>query len=484
MLKIIGKVLLFCLFIPFVASLLAVGSVILAGGMQLARILPFIVIALCIFGLVYWLRESLETSVVMFVLGWFCVSAIVTIVCALLGNGSMAGSAMYAVLWVTFPVFIPAVLLSFYGELSLSVMFCLWSVLCLMIAMILFLKKRNRLLVRMGLCIVLALSVGVGVIYYNRAEKRYAGHGFAYMNGFSSTDLTDYTVYAKDSKLASLAHDASVTIDMDYPVMDGAEACYPLYAAVAKAMYANIEQIEQDALHSDNQYTNGKYVSFTNSVRGFDRLVYEKDVDLFFGAKPSPDQLKTAAMEGIELEVIPIGKEGFVFFTQDDNEVSSLTREQLKEIYHGNITNWQEVGGKNQKIVAFQRPENSGSQTMMEYFMGDVSLKKPLAYERVSAMGGVVHEVAQYVNERGAIGYTFRYFLEGLNQEKGVKILGVDGVMPTVENIRNGSYPLVVNVYVIYRKDTENPNVGKVVDFLLSEEGQSLIEKTGYAPLD
>ncbi len=168
---------------------------------------------------------------------------------------------------------------------------------------------------------------------------------------------------------------------------------------------------------------------------------------------------------------------------EEDNPVSDLTSDQIKAIYHGDITNWSELGGKDQEIMAFQRPQNSGSQTMMEYFMGDLSLKEPKTFERVDAMSGVIKEVAQYANEKGAMGYTFRYFLEELNQEKGVKMLSVDGVYPSLENIENGSYPLTTNVCLITRKNETNPYVQKMMDFILSEDGQTIIRETGYAAL-
>lgn len=115
--------------------------------------------------------------------------------------------------------------------------------------------------------------------------------------------------------------------------------------------------------------------------------------------------------------------------------------------------------------------------------MGDISLKEPKTYEKVDAMMGVIKEVAQYANEKGAIGYSFRYFLEELNQEQGVKMLSIDGVYPSLENIENGTYPLTSNVCVTTRKDEQNPNVQKMIDFVLSEDGQEIIRKTGYGGL-
>ncbi len=297
-------------------------------------------------------------------------------------------------------------------------------------------------------------------------------------------------VYTKDSKLVSPGHEPPFMIELeeDMPVLDGAEACYPLYAAFAKALYLDIDVIEKDWLkQKDEQYCNGKIVTFTNSVVGFNRLLMDDpdgsggEIDMFFGARPSSSQMKEAEELDVQLDIVPIGREAFVFFVEEDNPISDLTAEQVRAIYHGDIINWKELGGKDQEILAFQRPKNSGSQTMMEYFMGDVTLKEPKTFEKVDAMTGVIKEVAQYANEKGAMGYSFRYFLQELNQEKGVKMLSIDGIYPSLENIENGSYPLVTSVVLITRADETNPYVRKMTDFILSEEGQDIIRRTGYA---
>ena len=82
------------------------------------------------------------------------------------------------------------------------------------------------------------------------------------------------------------------------------------------------------------------------------------------------------------------------------------------------------------------------------------------------------------------MGYSFRYFVEELNQEKDVKLLSIDGVYPSIENIENGSYPLVTNVCLITRKDETNPYVERMKEFILSEQGQSIVEQTGYSRIN
>ena len=367
-------------------------------------------------------------------------------------------------------------------------------------------KKRRGCLIAI---IIAVLIIATPIVYFlgtlayhNIMIDRYGGHGFDYMNGWSSTDFTGYHVYDGE-KLATLDHPVEKMIEgvENMPVLDGAEACYPLSASIAKALYKDIETIELDAKreyeeiaakgdvwrndHWDDvrwDWVNGRIVSFYNTKRAYRRLV-DKEVDLVFGATPSKNQIEYASSEGETIEPIPIGREGFVFFVEEDNPVDGLTSEEIRKIYSGEITNWREVGGKNQKIVPYQRPEDSGSQVMMEYFMGEVPLMEAGKYEIISAMGDVIEEVKQYHNERGAMGYTFHYFLTGLQQEKGVKILAVDGVYPTVETIKDGSYPLVVNVVCSKLESNDDPYVQEVIDFILSEDGQELLEKTGYAPL-
>ena len=246
--------------------------------------------------------------------------------------------------------------------------------------------------------------------------------------------------------------------------------------------YKDIAKIEKDyAKYNDTN--NGKIVTFYNSSTGYTRL-FDGEVDMFFGAKPSQDQLEEAKKAGVELEYTPIGREAFVFFVNEKNSISNLKSKDIKSIYHGDITNWKSVGGKDCDIIAFQRPERSGSQAMMNYFMKDVTLKEPVTYEMQSAMEGIIQEVAEYYNEDGAIGYTFKYFLEGLHQEKNVKILSIDNVYPTVENIKNQKYPISTYLYCVTLKSNKKENVKKLKEFLLSPQGQYIIEQTGYCSLN
>ena len=366
-----------------------------------------------------------------------------------------------------------------------------------------YMKKKYLILipVLIPLLIVFVLS-GKKTIDTENKEK-YGGHGFEYMHGYSSSDFTGYHVYDGE-KLYSLDHEASFQIENedDMPVLDGAEACYPLYCAIAKAVYADIGNLERNyheqaeefwekVRHEKTPYdyklgriyeSNGKIVTFTNTSEAYYRLI-DRSVDMVFGARPSSYHKEYATHHREQIITTTIGKEAFVFFVEEDNPIDDLSSEQIRAIYHGDIKYWKDLGGPNQKIIAFQRPENSGSQVMMRWFMKDVELQEPKTYEYAGGMGGVVKEVAQYHNEAGAIGYSFRYFLTEFHQEDHIKILTVDGIEPSIENIKNGTYPASVDLVCATLASNKNPNVKNLLDFLLSDDGQKIVEGSGYAGL-
>lgn len=114
---------------------------------------------------------------------------------------------------------------------------------------------------------------------------------------------------------------------------------------------------------------------YTNTDPAYTKLI-NGETDLIIVTEPSSDELKRASDAGVELEVTPVVNEGFVFFTNVNNLVNGLSLKEIQDIYTDKITNWNQVGGDNAKIIAYQRPENSGSQTgMLSLVMKDKKLK-------------------------------------------------------------------------------------------------------------
>lgn len=312
------------------------------------------------------------------------------------------------------------------------------------------------------------------------------GYGFPYEHGLSSVPLRLYYVENPENKLALLTEPSEfvITAPEKMPVLDGAEAAYPVYSAIANACYENIGEIQSAAKENGNEPP--MPIRFTNTVKAYESLI-SGETDIFFGAMPSEAQKKLAEDNGKSLVMTPIGKEAFVFFVSSENPVDSLTSEQIRGIYSGKIRSWKKLGGDNVPILAFQRPKNSGSQTMMEHFMGDVALKEPLKVEFEMSMVGVITAVAEYQNKRSSIGYSFRYYASGMaadGEDSGIKFLSLDGVYPDPDTIRSGEYPMTTSLYAIYLEDNDNENVPRLAEFMQGRQGQELIEKTGYIPLE
>lgn len=310
------------------------------------------------------------------------------------------------------------------------------------------------------------------------------GYGFPYENGWSSVDLAPYHVENKDNLLVRLQEPSAfmVTERDEMPILDGAEAAFPVYSAFALNCYENIVDIERQTAVLE---TDTSPIQFTNTIEAYKRLL-TGEVDIFFGAKPSEDQKQLAESKGKELVLTPIGKEAFVFFVSDKNKVDSLTSDQIRGIYSGEYTNWRQVGGSIVPILAFQRPKNSGSQTMMEYFMGDTPLKTPLEVEWSDGMGRVLSQVANYQNKQSAIGYSFRYFATMMESSyrDDIKLLAIDGIKPNAKEIASGKYPLTTTLYAITVADNDNKQIKPFLEWMQSEQGQTVVEQTGYVRLD
>ena len=286
----------------------------------------------------------------------------------------------------------------------------------------------------------------------------------------AEVNIYQYEPFVKESNLVRLEKPASLQLQDNLPIMDGATALYPLYAAVAEAVYPE---------KTYNPYASEVMVNQTHGA--YDNLIHGK-VDLIFAAGPSDQQMERAKNQGVAFHLTPIGREAFVFFTNAKNDIDELSLEQIKGIYAGDITNWSEVGGDNEKIRAFQRPADSGSQTALERLMGDTPLMEAPSEDVASGMGGIIHEVSQYKNYKNAIGYTFRYYSNEMVKNNEIKLLKLNGVEPTKETIRTNRYPIASEFYIV-TADEPQGNVKLLIDWILSDEGQTLIEEAGYVSL-
>ena len=252
------------------------------------------------------------------------------------------------------------------------------------------------------------------------------------------------------------------------PRLCAAHMMYPLCAGVVKTLYP------------PRDYDNGELTART--PEGCYEMLLNGGIDAIFAPPPTETQLEAAEVRKLTLRVTPLARDAFVFFVNNKNPVSALTLKQIRKIYSGKITRWEDVGAGSGEIKPFQHRRGNCSQRIMESVMGDARLMPPLREKRRGDLGGTVNDVADYRNYPGALGYSYRFFVSGIHRSGEIKLLALDGVAPTGESIRTGRYPIVTDCCLVTVRPRD-ANIRKIVAFLHSSAGRELIEKSGYVAL-
>ncbi len=343
-----------------------------------------------------------------------------------------------------------------------------WSILCYLSMLILpslilpliWLRKRKKFIIIwliIAAAYFIALGVNYSIVKYDKSIT---------VDTSPNINIHEYLPFEEDSKIVK-TDSKTLKLTENLPRLDGAAALFPVYSAFVNAVYPQ------------NTKLNDGNFEYNNTPEGY-RLLAEKETDIFIGVYPSDEQKAYAEACNTTFEYTPVGAEAFVFFIHKDNPIENLTTEQIQSIYAGEITNWKQVGGKDEEIAAFQRNAGSGSQSMLERFMGDKVIMDAPTEMVNDFMSGIIERVSNYKSKSNSIGFSFRYYVEGIIKNPDIKMLSIDGTAPTAENIKNGSYPVVTPIYAVTYKENTNGNVDKLIDWILSDEGQYIIEETGY----
>ena len=166
-----------------------------------------------------------------------------------------------------------------------------------------------------------------------------------------------------------------------------------------------------------------------------------------------------------------IATDGIAVITNKANKVTDLTLDQVKDIYTGKITNWKEVGGEDAPIVVVSREDGSGTRDGFQEKVGFESEELIKDAQISDGSGNIKSTVEGNVN---AIGYiSFGYVDEAVNAVK------VDGVEINHETVANNEY-VIARPFILVNKDGISDNAQALIDFILSDEGQSILEEKGF----
>ena len=379
-------------------------------------------------------------------------------------------SIIVSILVLTIPVFMIWLVTAFIG-LKLNYFIPIASFILVILIGLITYSLDNKKFLKKSIISISIIFVGLVLSVY--LEVYYKNNYLPSITvGQNMGNYRKYLPFSDSEHLYRLEKEPSFNFsdNDELPKVDGATALFPIYCSFVENTYPKKCSVKD-------------YVGFSTTKAAYENLINGK-TDIIFVAQPSAQQLETAKEMGVEFCLYPIGYEAFVFVVNKKNPVDNITIQQLKDIYSGKITNWQELGGKNQNIRPFQREEGSGSQTAFLATIGkDLELLPPETHQVVDGMGGLIDKVADYQNHGNAIGYSFRYYVENMEENDNIKILNLNGIEATKENIRSKAYPITDNFYAITVKGKESESVKQFIQWILSNEGQKIVEEVGYVPI-
>lgn len=281
----------------------------------------------------------------------------------------------------------------------------------------------------------------------------------------------------------------------DYPRVDGSTSAQPLAVLIAcKALgvshrwgtkldgtrwlepyTSTVEMGPAVQWISAHVVHNGTHAAYVNLIEGRTDLV-------LVARAPSPDEVQLAQEVGVTLDVRPVAVDAFVFLLHQDNPLDGLALDQIRAIYTGQIVNWQDVGGVDARINAYQRNPNSGSQELMlSLVMQGIEMASSPPEMIGMSMTGPYNQMH---SDPHGLAYSIYYYKEQMAPKTNVKLCAVDGVAPTREHISDRTYPLSAEVYAVVRSDLPAASSACVLrDWLLSTEGQAVVDESGYVPV-
>ena len=277
-----------------------------------------------------------------------------------------------------------------------------------------------------------------------------------------------YMCFTNDVEIIVPKQENTLFTVENYPRIDGSKETLPL----AKEFKADFTQ--KATKEVEVEYSETTYKAYLNLING--------SADLILVTKPSEDVQSLAKNKGIELEMVPIVKDALVFLANKDNPVENLTLRQIQNIYSGKIRNWSDVGGKDSKIRAFQKPDTSTSQiAMLDLVMNGTKMTQPITETIPQNTADIVGVIADYDNSPTSIGYSYKYYATTIYTNDTMKLLSVDGIEPTYENIQTGLYDLQTVYYAVIKKEEpEDSNTRKLLNAMVSERGQKVAKEAGY----
>lgn len=236
-------------------------------------------------------------------------------------------------------------------------------------------------------------------------------------------------------------YEVDIKLQGKLPRIEAASAFYPFAANLVQNLY------------SEDSYSK-ELLQIVSTSRAFSDIIDGK-TDIIIATQPSDEQKEWIRYSGISLEYQELYVEPLVIFLNKENNIDNLNIEQLKEIYYGNKYN----------LNTYQLEKNNGSQTCFESIVKDNKLGEN--HYELDSMPKIIDKVAL---DKNGIGYAFYSYYSKMHINQNTKLIKINN-----NEIKDINYPLLFKVYLIYRTDNSNENISKIVKWLETEDGKSLV---------
>lgn len=215
------------------------------------------------------------------------------------------------------------------------------------------------------------------------------------------------------------------------------------------------------------------FVSGSGSGTGIKALI-DGTTNIATSSREAKDkEVASGKKKGITLTAHKIALDGIVPVVHPSMKLAGITTKRLRDIYNGNIKNWKELGGPDRPISVVSRDTSSGTYEVWEEKILNGDKVRPDAL-LVASNGQAVQTVAK---NRFAIGYVGTGYVN-----KSVKVLRVNGKSASAESVRDGSWPIARPLFM-YTNGKPAGLTAKFIDFMLSKEGQKIVNEVRYVSL-
>lgn len=227
-------------------------------------------------------------------------------------------------------------------------------------------------------------------------------------------------------------------------------------------------------------------VSGGGSGTGITALIH-RNADMAQSSREiKPEEIDRAKEEGIEVQEFVVAQDGISVIVNPKNSVGKLTMQQLSDVYNERIKNWKELGGADKEIVLLSRDRSSGTHVFfLEHVLRMGDSKSTAEYTKATLMMPSNQAIADVVaRTEGTIGYVGMGFVDP-TKHKAVPVAADENspyVEPSVANVLNHSYPIARPLY-FYTAGEPTGKLKDFIDFVLSDEGQKIVEERDFVPV-